>query len=292
MPKRRKNMKNLVILLFFSGALLFTQKKQIALIDFYGNDVDKSIIKNIQNNIENNLIKDGTYKIIDRNNISKILTEQQIQLTGITENFKAVEIGRLLNAEYLLLGEITTIKNQINLFLKLIHIESATVKKAESIAINNNYQDIVESFSFDDKVRLMNFENTCFLGFTFGDTIEKVTKLHGNQYSKIEPNKYSPRELKISYKFPFFIIGLNKNNKIIQIQVFSVSSSAMCFDKNISFGQNYSQIILCLGEPSEVKPNKINPISMRYFMDNCQLQIYFKNNLSHCFILVSKNKEI
>ena len=48
----------------------------------------------------------GIFKLVERKDIQKILEEQNLQLSGITEGENAVKIGQILNAEVLFTGNL------------------------------------------------------------------------------------------------------------------------------------------------------------------------------------------
>jgi curli biogenesis system outer membrane secretion channel CsgG len=64
----------------------------------------KTVIENYRNSFETYFIKTG-FNIIDRDQIDKLLHEQQLSMTGITSNDQK-RIGKLLNADTIVTGHI------------------------------------------------------------------------------------------------------------------------------------------------------------------------------------------
>jgi len=56
--------------------------------------------------LQTSLVQSGKYKVVDRNNLAKIVEEQSLGETGLTSD-KESKIGMLLGAEYIVCGEIT-----------------------------------------------------------------------------------------------------------------------------------------------------------------------------------------
>jgi curli biogenesis system outer membrane secretion channel CsgG len=53
----------------------------------------------IYNNIALQLLSIGNFKLVERKDIENVLNEQNFQYTGITENTKISEFGKILNAD-------------------------------------------------------------------------------------------------------------------------------------------------------------------------------------------------
>ncbi len=97
------------------------RKKRIAIMDFdyatvhsnvaayFGSDVD--IGKGISDLLVTNLVKDGSYSIIERKAIDKILTEQNFSTSDRADPSSAAKIGKLLGVDAMIVGSITQFGN-------------------------------------------------------------------------------------------------------------------------------------------------------------------------------------
>ncbi|MBA4349599.1 MAG: hypothetical protein C0415_06405 [Thermodesulfovibrio sp.] len=104
--------------------------------------------------IENELIDTKKFQVIDREHISKIISEHKLNLSGLTGGIST--IGNLLNADGLLVGEVielSTVKEVLSLkstcvfTAKLIDVKTGTVIftfKAEEEALFGNYLDALK----------------------------------------------------------------------------------------------------------------------------------------------------
>jgi len=70
------------------------------------------------------LLSTGVFRVVERKELKKVLSEQELQLSDITEEEGAAEIGRILNASYLSTGSIGKLGDQYIVTLKLIEIET------------------------------------------------------------------------------------------------------------------------------------------------------------------------
>jgi len=86
-----------------------TTKIVLAVLDFEGNDkLEDKVDLKMSDMLITALVKTGRYEIVERNKIEKVLSEQRLQLSGIVDETSAAEFGKLLGAEYIVFGSITS----------------------------------------------------------------------------------------------------------------------------------------------------------------------------------------
>jgi curli biogenesis system outer membrane secretion channel CsgG len=100
---------------------LHTRKKRIAIFDFdyatvqtassamFGTNVD--VGRGISDLLVRNLVKDGTYSIIERQAMSKILGEQNFSNSDRANPNSAAKIGKILGVDAIVVGSITQFGN-------------------------------------------------------------------------------------------------------------------------------------------------------------------------------------
>jgi curli biogenesis system outer membrane secretion channel CsgG len=98
------------------------RKPRIAIMDFdyatvhtysaaiFGSDVD--IGKGIADLLVKDLFKDGTYSLIDRKDLDKVMTEQNFSNSNRADPTSAAKIGKLLGVDAILVGSITEFGNE------------------------------------------------------------------------------------------------------------------------------------------------------------------------------------
>jgi curli biogenesis system outer membrane secretion channel CsgG len=98
------------------------RKKRIAIFDFdyatvqsdvssiFGSNVD--VGKGICDLLVNYLVKDGTYSVIERKALDKILTEQNFSNSDRANPTSAAKIGKLLGVDAIIVGSITQFGNE------------------------------------------------------------------------------------------------------------------------------------------------------------------------------------
>ena len=86
------------------------------------------------------------YEVTSRSDVDKILDEQKFQKSGCTDQQCAAEIGKLLNADQMLLSEVTyeSKTGDINLYLKLVDVETAKISSSiNKIETIEKFRDIL-----------------------------------------------------------------------------------------------------------------------------------------------------
>lgn len=94
------------------------QKRRVAVLDFdyatVRSDVDAwvgtstNVGKGVADLLVTKLAQNGTYSVIERKQIDKILAEQNFGLSGRVDEATAAKIGRILGVDVLILGSINT----------------------------------------------------------------------------------------------------------------------------------------------------------------------------------------
>src|SRR6266404_6592010 len=109
----------LVLLASFASA---QKKKRVAILDFdYGTvrtDVaaifgsDQDVGKGIADMLVDRLVNDGTYSVIERKALDKILAEQNFSNSDRANPTSAAKIGKLLGVDAIIVGSITQFGNE------------------------------------------------------------------------------------------------------------------------------------------------------------------------------------
>ena len=109
-------------------------QKVIAVADITSEGLSKIQQKQILNTLESALVNMGAYEVTSRSEVDKILAEQKFQSSGCTDPQCAAEIGRLLNADIMLLSSILYDKDagEVSITLKFVDVETAKIATAVS----------------------------------------------------------------------------------------------------------------------------------------------------------------
>lgn len=88
------------------------------------------------------LVNSRNFKIIEREQLDKVVKEMEMSQTGIIETTDAVEIGKILHADAIITGSVALLKGQIQLNARIIEVKSAYVISADTKTTTYSLQNI------------------------------------------------------------------------------------------------------------------------------------------------------
>ncbi|MBI4368712.1 MAG: hypothetical protein HY547_00630 [Elusimicrobia bacterium] len=124
-------------------------KPQVAVVEFEGQGISPMEAVAITNFFRSALVNTNTFRVIDRSNVDKILTEQKFQQTGCTSAECAVQIGKILNVERMLTGAVNFFKGLYFLNVKITNVETGEVTASYDGQSDNalNMRDVAENMA-------------------------------------------------------------------------------------------------------------------------------------------------
>ncbi|MDD5688321.1 MAG: PorV/PorQ family protein [Elusimicrobia bacterium] len=111
----------------------------IAVANFEGNNVsqsDASIVDDflrIELEKLSTLIKPGTYNLIGKADMDKILAEAAFQRLGCATPDCAVQIGKILNAQQIIIGNLSKLIDTYLITVNLVDVETGSILKSENV---------------------------------------------------------------------------------------------------------------------------------------------------------------
>jgi TolB-like protein len=100
----------------------YAQKMRIAIMDFEAKGVDNITAYNISELIRSEMINNDSFLVIERTQMNQILKEQGLQMTGCTEVVCAVQAGRLLSAQKILIGTVMKMGDTIIITGRIVDV--------------------------------------------------------------------------------------------------------------------------------------------------------------------------
>jgi WD40 repeat protein len=109
----------------------------MAVLDLDNLGVEQSLAASVMNLVVSRLANVPYIDLVERGDVEQVLGELKLQNTGITSARDAAEIGRLLNAQNVLLGNVNQLGTSLTIAVRLVETESGRVLGAREILCRN-----------------------------------------------------------------------------------------------------------------------------------------------------------
>ena len=105
------------------------EDKKLAIVGLHNlvNDLTDQTTDGLVVFVENAFVNVGKVKVVDRQNIAQIMDEQKFQLSGVTDESTAVEIGKLAGADIIVIGSMSYVGSMYYLNIKMIGVETTQI---------------------------------------------------------------------------------------------------------------------------------------------------------------------
>ncbi len=110
---------------------------RIAVADLTPTGVPNAVATVTSNFLRDGLINTGRFVVLERSAMDDILKEQAFQKSGCTTTECAVEIGKMLNVKYMLVGEVQGLKDEAGKTTYFISVRVVDVETAVSTISRN-----------------------------------------------------------------------------------------------------------------------------------------------------------
>ena len=138
-------MSALFLILALSCPLFAAEKMQVAVLDLQPKGVSKVVAGGVTDMIRADLVDVGVFTVVERGQMNEILKEQGFQMTGCTDSACAVQVGKLLSAKKILVGETTKIGRTIVITVRIVDVEKGVADFAAKETAAN--EDALEEAS-------------------------------------------------------------------------------------------------------------------------------------------------
>jgi len=108
---------------FFSVPAAAEEKMQIAVLDLQPKGVTKTVAGAASSIIRSEMVRTGHFAVVERSQMDAIFKEQGLQQLGCTDQACAVEMGKMLSARKILIGEVTKIGTSMIITVRIVDVE-------------------------------------------------------------------------------------------------------------------------------------------------------------------------
>jgi TolB-like protein len=175
------------IILYFVPYTYAAEKISMAVYEFDAAGVPPALGNAVADFIQAGLYETGRFNIIERKKIQQILKEQGFQKTGVTTTEQAVEVGRILNVNNIVIGTVAKIGKRIVITMQLIDVEMAKIILTDKVECDSEdllttaAKKLAEHFSkgvsIKGKVLKILNDNEVIINLGMQDNVEKGQEL-------------------------------------------------------------------------------------------------------------------
>ena len=120
----------LVFAIAVTQSAFAAKQMRIAIMELKADGVPAREARTVSNMIRTDLINMNKFVVLERAQMNEILKEQGFQQTGCTDASCAVEIGRLLSAKKILVGEVSPMGKTIIITVRIVDVEKGVSEYA------------------------------------------------------------------------------------------------------------------------------------------------------------------
>jgi len=157
----RKTIAGVLLLIVIVGVFAVSKPK-LAVYGFDSTSFSQEEIAGLTSLLESQLFDLGYFSIVERASLEKILKEKKLESGGIVGSTKrAMELGRLVGADYIAFGKIDRALNNIVLSFKIVDVNTGEVVFSVSKMLGYGspleklIENMVKTIKVDEKGRIM-----------------------------------------------------------------------------------------------------------------------------------------
>ena len=152
------------ILISSTSICLAQQPLTVAVLDFEGLGISQVESAVVTSRLRTAIVEAGKVTLVERGAMEQILTEQDFQLSGCTSNECAVEVGRLLNVQFILAGTIGKIGSLYTIDTRIVDIETGSITGTLSRDYTGSIEGLIGEIkllaqSFSEKLAATPFQH-------------------------------------------------------------------------------------------------------------------------------------
>ncbi len=204
--------KCLILIILISISFPFFLKANsiitVAVSEFRTNTDDKNLDwlgSSCSDGIIGILASDRKVRIVERAYLDKIIAEMKLQLGGMVDENSAVEIGRILGAQFFIFGSVNKLGDNVNLTARIVNVETTEI--AGQARANGNINNL---FEIQDELAKQISSQLMITNIVFNTQSKDFTNQNFEVYSKLDEIK------RLSAGISLFSLDPSRRNKTSQ----------------------------------------------------------------------------
>jgi TolB-like protein len=107
-------------------------KPTIAVLSLEAKNVSKETADAVADILSTELFNSQRFNVIERQAITRIMEEQKLQMTGVTDMNQAVEIGKILNVAKIMIGSVSRLGDTFIVNTRLVDVKTGALELAQN----------------------------------------------------------------------------------------------------------------------------------------------------------------
>jgi TolB-like protein len=109
----------------------------VAVLDFESIGSEEFLGRGVSEIMRTELVGTKKFRVVERSQMKKALEEQKLHLTGIIDDKTAVEVGKLVGADFIVVGSVVKIGNSYTINSRMIDVKTGEAKLGRNVTGNN-----------------------------------------------------------------------------------------------------------------------------------------------------------
>jgi curli biogenesis system outer membrane secretion channel CsgG len=115
-----------------------SKKMRMAVLELTPLKVRPELATGVTDLLITELVNCGEFDVLERTQVAQILNEQGFQQTGVTDASAAVEAGRMLNTDMVMIGTLQQFDQSLVINVRIVEVSTAKILFADREVADNN----------------------------------------------------------------------------------------------------------------------------------------------------------
>lgn len=126
-----------LMILIFTQSAITEVKPTVAVLDFESVGSEEHLGKAVSEIMRTELIGTRKFRVVERSQINQALSEQKLQKSGIVDEKSAVDIGKLLGADLIIIGSVVKIGTAYTINSRMIDVKTGEATLGKNVTGND-----------------------------------------------------------------------------------------------------------------------------------------------------------
>jgi TolB-like protein len=127
----------LLTVLGLSGGAWAKNKSTVAVLDFESIGAEEHLGKAVAEIIRTELVGTEDYQVVERAQINRALSEQALQKSGLIDDKSAVQLGKIIGADLIVIGSVVKIGTAYTINSRMIDVKTGEAKLGRNVTGND-----------------------------------------------------------------------------------------------------------------------------------------------------------